>query len=166
MNYFKYFGHYARADLAQHRTTVEYTMIPAEETNMVELQDMTGKYKKFSQKIEKSTDRDKQKDTVEVGQKMEENYCNSDDEDEIIYEEKIINEVIEGTCLNQDVDQQVDEALEQEVQNYNDNFDSEDLNLEIIESEDKSQLISEILELRETIEALKKRLVNSSVYIS
>ena len=117
---------------------------------MVELQDMaghptsTGEYKQNPQN------------------QMEKSSKSVEDDRKVDYPDFLENKVEELTKTEipiQDGDTRTKEALEREVEEYKENFDSNDLTFEVIESEDKSQLISEILGLRDTVEALEKRFV-------
>ena len=146
MNYFKYFGHFGK----EFRNKGEYSILPSGEGNMVELQDMaghptsTGEYKQNPQN------------------QMEKSSKSVEDDRKVDYPDFLENKVEELTKTEipiQDGDTRTKEALKHEVEEYKENFDSNDLTFEVIESEDRSQLISEILGLRDTVEALEKRFV-------
>ncbi len=114
---------------------------------MVELQDMaghptsTGEYKQNPQN------------------QMEKSSKSVEDDRKVDFLENKVEELTKTEIPIQDGDTRTKEALEREVEEYKENFDSNDLTFEVIESEDKSQLISEILGLRDTVEALEKRFV-------
>ena len=114
---------------------------------MVELQDMaghptsTGEYKQNPQN------------------QMEKSSKSVEDDRKVDFLENKVEELTKTEIPIQDGDTRTKEALEREVEEYKENFDSNDLTFEVIESEDRSQLISEILGLRDTVEALEKRFV-------
>ena len=156
MNYFRYVGHFGK-ELKQFRSKGEYSKLPPGEGNMVELQDMAGHptcAKEYKQNPRNQME--KSSKSVEDDRKVD-----SPDFIENEVEELTEIEVTEDFFPIQDGDTKTKEALEHEVEEYKENFDSNDLTFEVIESEDKSQLISEILGLRDTVEALEKRSVHS-----